>query len=327
MSHEERAKINDTKDNDGYLDSDSEKMERKYNNDTKEIRNGREINVNGDIKVRKDELIEGNEKDEESAGEDICRDFLNNICSRGSRCKFYHPLNVVRRASQQTQENIEYQFCIDYQNRGCNRDNCRYIHAQREDIERYKMTGEMTLNIAREIAAIYNCDTINGIPFCKEYQIGSCSRGGQRCRYWHINVEEERERRRRVPRSLPTSLLPSLAQVSSLALPYSICSNRRSYPHVAADICSPYGKRMRYDLDDDYVRDLERRNAELGKEVEGLKRELSRERERYGDLYALFRQRTAIITTQQNPINVTPVATAYYQSASSTCWTDTKWTH
>ena len=39
-----------------------------------------------------------------------------------------------------------------------------------------------------------------------------------------------------------------------------------------------------------------RRNAELMKEVEGLKREVQREHERYEDLYALFRQQTAATT-------------------------------
>lgn len=217
---------------------------------------------------------------------------------------------------------------MKFQNRGCHRDNCRYIHAHREDVDRYKMTGEVTLSLAREIAAVYNCDTINGIPFCKEYQTGSCSRGGQRCRYWHINVEEERERRRRISRGVPTSMLPSLARGSNMTLSYSLCSGRRSHPYAYADVYGVYGKRMRYyDLDDDYVRDLGRRNAELSKEVEGLKRELARERERYGDLYSLFRQRTTVVAAQQDSVNVVPVTAAYYQAASSTGWTDTQWTH
>lgn len=37
---------------------------------------------------------------------------------------------------------------------------------------------------------------INGIPFCKEFQNGHCSRGPNRCRYWHINIEEEKARRK-----------------------------------------------------------------------------------------------------------------------------------
>ena len=49
-------------------------------------------------------------------------------------------------------------------------------------------------------------------------------------------------------------------------------------------------KRPRMVEDPMRVTELERKNGELMKEVEGLKRELQRERERYEDLYALFRQ-------------------------------------
>ena len=49
-------------------------------------------------------------------------------------------------------------------------------------------------------------------------------------------------------------------------------------------------KRPRMGEDSMRVTELERKNGELMKEVEGLKRELQRERERYEDLYALFRQ-------------------------------------
>ncbi|KAK6101469.1 Zinc finger C-x8-C-x5-C-x3-H type (and similar) family protein [Brugia pahangi] len=326
MSHEESAQMNGMKKQGEYLDGDSKKTGRNSSDNAEETSNKLRINDDGGSGAGKGESVERNDDEgKELAREDICRDFLNNMCNRGSRCKFYHPPSIIRqRASQQTPEGIEYRFCIDYQNRGCHRDNCRYIHAHREDVDRYKMTGEVTLNLAREIAAVYNCDTINAIPFCKEYQTGSCSRGGQRCRYWHINVEEERERRRRIPRSMPASVLSPLARGPSLALSYFAYPSRRPHPYGITDA---YAKRARYDLDDDYMRDLERRNAELSKEVEGLKRELTRERERYSDLYALFRQRTTITTAQQDPVNAIPVAAAYYQVASSTGWTDTQWTH
>ncbi|CAD6188400.1 unnamed protein product [Caenorhabditis auriculariae] len=79
--------------------------------------------------------------------DDICRDFLKNICNRGSRCKFYHPPEAKMRAQEQVN------FCIDFQNRGCMRENCRFVHAQRDEVERYKQTHEVTLPLARAIAA------------------------------------------------------------------------------------------------------------------------------------------------------------------------------
>ncbi|EYB84023.1 hypothetical protein Y032_0324g2532 [Ancylostoma ceylanicum] len=45
-------------------------------------------------------------------------------------------------------------------------------------------------------------------------------------------------------------------------------------------------------MEESRVTELERKNAELSKEVETLKRELQREHERYEDLYALFRQQS-----------------------------------
>ena len=68
------------------------------------------------------------------------------------------------------------------------------MHAKRDDAERYKRSGEVTLQLACAIAAVTSKDNINGIPFCKEFKMGKCQRG-QRCRYWHIDPETEREQR------------------------------------------------------------------------------------------------------------------------------------
>ncbi|WKX98222.1 hypothetical protein Q1695_013699 [Nippostrongylus brasiliensis] len=200
--------------------------------------------------------------------EDVCRDFLKNICNRGSRCKFFHPTDC----KQRTEDMIN--FCIDFQNRGCMRDNCRFVHASREEVERYKHTREVTLPLARAIAAVSQGDTIAGIPVCKEFQSGKCARGAHRCRYWHVNVEEERERRLR---GLPPSGM------------------RRSGPPLDG----PYEKRSR--MEESRVTELERKNAELSKEVETLKRELQREHERYEDLYALFRQQSGAGAAASKP--------------------------
>uniref|UniRef100_A0A914GQQ1 C3H1-type domain-containing protein n=1 Tax=Globodera rostochiensis TaxID=31243 RepID=A0A914GQQ1_GLORO len=44
---------------------------------------------------------------------DICRDYLNNICSRGNRCKFFHPEESIEKSQNSADE--PYQFCIDFQ--------------------------------------------------------------------------------------------------------------------------------------------------------------------------------------------------------------------
>ncbi|TKR75979.1 hypothetical protein L596_017194 [Steinernema carpocapsae] len=231
---------------------------------------------------------------------DICRDFMKNICNRGSRCKFFHPQDHNPDSSD------EIHFCIDFQNRGCTRDNCRFVHAHRDDAERYKQNGDISIALARAIAAITKKETINGIPFCKEFQTGNCSR--VRCRYWHINLEAERERRRRMNgRHFPE---PPMQQQQP---PYGGYGSPAS---GGAGIRRPASGPMDYDFEmkrgrydempppprpDRYVQELERRNSELSKENEGLKRELERERERYEQLYALFRQSSASIQAHAAP--------------------------
>lgn len=121
----------------------------------------------------------------------VCRDFLNNVCFRGSRCRYYHPPEMGG-ATEPKKE--EFKFCNDYQNRGCNRENCRYVHCTRADVDDYEQTGRMSEALARAIVAVTGQEQVAGRPLCKEYLSGSCSRGS-RCRFWHINPREERERR------------------------------------------------------------------------------------------------------------------------------------
>ena len=44
-------------------------------------------------------------------GRSICRDYLNKICNRGTRCKFYHPPGDNPNSGREE----EFSFCIDYQ--------------------------------------------------------------------------------------------------------------------------------------------------------------------------------------------------------------------
>uniref|UniRef100_A0A1I7UYM9 Zinc finger CCCH domain-containing protein 10 n=1 Tax=Caenorhabditis tropicalis TaxID=1561998 RepID=A0A1I7UYM9_9PELO len=230
--------------------------------------------------------------------DDVCRDFLKNICNRGSRCKFYHPSEAPPAGDH------DYNFCIDYQNRGCQRDNCRFVHAPRDEVERYKNTRELTLILARAIAAVGHGDTIGGIPICKEFQTGRCARGVNRCRYWHVNVDMERDRRARgLPPSNEFGPAGAIAGGSSggggggggrfpPAMGYGGgggggAGRRRPYDDYDNDPI----KRGRY-APDDRLMELEKRNAELSKEVDSLRRELQREHDRYEDLYALFRQQS-----------------------------------
>uniref|UniRef100_A0A914CQI7 C3H1-type domain-containing protein n=1 Tax=Acrobeloides nanus TaxID=290746 RepID=A0A914CQI7_9BILA len=234
----------------------------------------------------------------EEERKDICRDFLNNICNRGSRCKFYHPPKPEAERSHSE----EYNFCIDFQNQGCFREHCRFIHAYSEDVEHYKRTGDITIELARAIAGSTDKKEINGIPFCKEFQNGHCSRGPNRCRYWHINLEEERARRKMGGRrgAAPPFMTPGMRRPMYDYDDYGPPSKRGAYGSAAAYPPPPAAAPSTR-----YVQDLERRNTELATEVESLKRELSREKERYEQLAQRFMQSAPM------PVPAVPSATSW----------------
>lgn len=67
--------------------------------------------------------------------EEVCRDFENGRCSRGNRCKFFHP---------------KLPICKDFQNKGCDRGKCKFLHITREEEQNYETTGILPEHIAEE---------------------------------------------------------------------------------------------------------------------------------------------------------------------------------
>ncbi|KAG6462998.1 hypothetical protein O3G_MSEX013591 [Manduca sexta] len=56
-------------------------------------------------------------------GEEImCRNFIRGTCNRGASCIFVHKVIL-------SQLDKVYKFCNDFQNSGCKRRNCRFVHA------------------------------------------------------------------------------------------------------------------------------------------------------------------------------------------------------
>lgn len=178
---------------------------------------------------------ENNEyKDED---DDICRDFLRNVCTRGKRCKYRHPQEDEVGKIQKTVE-----FCHDFQNSQCRRSNCKFVHCTREEEEVYKQTGELPEIVQRRIASGIQPTSATGeIPVCKDFQKGECHRGS-RCKYRH--VDEEYPLSRGLPRRVPVYDRYSDRYEALRRDPY--------YDLPPADI---YGlKRRRYDdYDDRYI--------------------------------------------------------------------------
>ena len=68
-----------------------------------------------------------------------CRDFMRGVCGRGNNCKFFHPPHV----NPMTQHQEKLPICKDFQNKGCDRVKCKFLHiTQQEEVE-YDSTGNL----------------------------------------------------------------------------------------------------------------------------------------------------------------------------------------
>ncbi|GAB6026768.1 hypothetical protein CHUAL_013267 [Chamberlinius hualienensis] len=117
--------------------------------------------------------------------DNICRDFLRNVCRRGKRCKYRHP---EPSESKEMGRKTELVFCHDFQNKECRRINCKFIHCTRSEEEYYHMTGDMPQHLQESLGGGVGTDS-SDIPICKDYQKGDCRRGG-RCKFRHISPSE-----------------------------------------------------------------------------------------------------------------------------------------
>ena len=122
---------------------------------------------------------------------DICRDFLRNVCKRGKRCKYRHP---GEQEVTEYKKISEYTFCHDYQNNGCRRPNCKFLHCTREEEEHARMTGELPSRVLQAASlgiGVNHAEMIakGGVPVCKDNLKGGCHRGAG-CKYRHISSAE-----------------------------------------------------------------------------------------------------------------------------------------
>lgn len=104
----------------------------------------------------------------------ICRDYLRNVCKRGMHCRYWHPSSDVSVGS--------VVFCHDFQNAGCRRIGCRFVHCSREEEEQYHRTGQLPAAVCQTAAAL---TSYTDVPICKDYLKGECRRG-MKCKYEHL---------------------------------------------------------------------------------------------------------------------------------------------
>lgn len=180
-------------------------------------------------------------------------------------------------------------------------------------MDTYKKTGDVSNVLARAIAAVTKQDNINGIPFCKEFQSNRCTRG-QRCRYWHVNVEAERERRKaliasgggagmehgsggRYQQLRPQPMIGSRRRPANDSPGDYLPSKRGGYGPEMSPLGGGYAPAP--PQADPYYAQLEREVGELRRELENARREIQRERDRYDALLAAFNPSMAHQQQQQ----------------------------
>ncbi|TRY80048.1 hypothetical protein TCAL_09797 [Tigriopus californicus] len=168
--------------------------------------------------------------------EDECRDYLRNICSRGNKCKFYHPTPSERAQKEvppiqrevpisplikpmdselndaldkRLQDSVV--FCHDFLNKGdCVRSHCRFIHCNLEEEAEYKRSGYFPPHVRdqaiRKGVAPDMPVHFGGRPICKDFVKGDCVRN--QCRFRHLTSQQydlELDRMLRQPGGPPGS--------------------------------------------------------------------------------------------------------------------------
>ncbi|XP_055948790.1 zinc finger CCCH domain-containing protein 10-like [Argiope bruennichi] len=119
--------------------------------------------------------------EDSNSKDNICRDFLRNVCKRGKLCKFKHPEGYEAEALGKK----DIVFCHDFQNKECRRPNCKFVHCTKQEEEIFRSTGRLPETVLESMGnAGYN--TISKIPICKDYLKGECRRAG-RCKFRHMS--------------------------------------------------------------------------------------------------------------------------------------------
>lgn len=81
----------------------------------------------------------------------MCRNFFRGACNRGSKCIYSHKMIL-------SQLKDVYRFCNDFQNTGCKRPKCKFVHASVFEKENFLRTGYLpkhtTAHFAENISVL-----------------------------------------------------------------------------------------------------------------------------------------------------------------------------
>ncbi|CAG5130418.1 unnamed protein product [Candidula unifasciata] len=127
--------------------------------------------------------------------DDVCRDYMRNVCNRGKRCRYRHP-STDDRPNPSPRKDLT--FCHDYQNNGCTRPNCKFLHCTRFEEEYFHRTGLLPSRLNYSNLTPFGA-LKSDIPLCRDYLNGECKRGSL-CKYRHASDNSPVEYERRCER-------------------------------------------------------------------------------------------------------------------------------
>lgn len=206
--------------------------------------------------------------------DNICRDFLRNVCRRGASCKYNHP---DKSNNQNTSQSQQYLFCHDFQNGECKRSTCKFIHCSKPEQDYFKETGKLPPAledlVVKGLAGTGGEGLEGDIPVCRDYLKGDCSRGS-RCKFRHLSrgdMEYEERGRRTQPQR--DRYEPPRERLRD---PYPEYGYDRMRRRSLYDDYDPYPdrapSRARQPLD---VRELEDENVMLRRKLEDFRKQIS----------------------------------------------------
>ena len=112
-----------------------------------------------------------------------CRDFERGVCNRGDKCKYYHPEGSVAGS-----ENGKLPICKDFQNKGCGRIKCKFLHITVDEEAEYNKSGALPEHGGRPEKNAARI-SFQGKEVCKDFLNNICDRGAN-CRYMHVSERE-----------------------------------------------------------------------------------------------------------------------------------------
>jgi len=111
----------------------------------------------------------------------VCRDFERGVCDRGERCRYYHPDGGA------PADGAKLPICKDFQNKGCSRVKCKFLHITAEEEADYNSTGKLPEHGGNSMKVSKN--PISDKDVCKDFLNNKCDRGA-RCKFSHVGGEE-----------------------------------------------------------------------------------------------------------------------------------------